>query len=270
MLPDMIKVGAIIREVAGQEVLPRFQNLSDAEIRQKKPGDIVTIADERAEVALDECLREIIPESHVVGEERAARDPSSMNVLKGSDPVWIIDPVDGTQNFADGNPCFAMIIAFVHSSETLAGWIYEPYRGRMIHAAKGQGAWEGGHRLRIPEGEDLSRLKGSLNKRLRELLCQRQATEGLEIPSEMVRYRCVGAEYADLARGNLDFALYTGTLKPWDHAAGVLIHTEAGGFSAYTNDMRAYTPVLPHKGQALLMAPDRENWKLLRNLTSSS
>ena len=107
----MIEVGAIIREVAGQEVLPRFQNLNDVEIREKELGEIVTIADERAEAALDERLREIIPGSHVVGEEAAARDPSSMNVLEGSDPVWIIDPVDGTQNFADGNPCFAMIIA---------------------------------------------------------------------------------------------------------------------------------------------------------------
>ena len=266
----MIEVGAIIREVAGQEVLPRFQNLNDVEIREKELGEIVTIADERAEAALDERLREIIPGSHVVGEEAAARDPSSMNVLEGSDPVWIIDPVDGTKNFADGNPCFAMIIALVRSSETLAGWIYEPHRERMIHAAKGQGTWEGGYRLRIPKGEDLSSLKGSLNKRLRELLYQRQATEGLEIPSEMVRYRCVGAEYADLARGTLNFARYMGTLKPWDHAAGVLIHTEAGGFNAYTNDMRAYKAVSPHKGRALLMAPDRENWKLLRKLTSSS
>jgi fructose-1,6-bisphosphatase/inositol monophosphatase family enzyme len=61
-----------------------------------------------------------------------------------------------------------------------------------------------------------------------------------------------------------------GSLKPWDHAAGVLIHAEAGGFNAYTDSMEAYMPVPPHRGRALLMAPDRQNWKLLRELTSLS
>ena len=270
MLPNMTKVDAIMREVAAREVLPRFQNLSHAEIREKNPGDIVTIADEKAEAALDERLREEIPGSRAIGEEMAARDPSSMNALEGPDPVWIIDPVDGTQNYADGNPCFAMIIALVHNSETLAGWIYEPHRGHMVYAAKGQGAWEDGCQLRITDGDDLSELKGSLNKRLREILYQRQATEDLKIPSKMTRYRCVGAEYADLARGKLDFARYMGSLKPWDHAAGALIHAEAGGFNAYTDSMEAYMPVPPHKGRALLMAPDRQNWKLLHELTSLS
>ena len=85
----------------------------------------------------------------------------------------------------------------------------------------------------------------------------------------MTRYACVGAEYADLARGKLDFAHYMGNLKPWDHAAGVLIHQEAGGFSAYVDTISPYVPTPPHRGQTIIMAPRKEAWFQLRDLTTT-
>jgi fructose-1,6-bisphosphatase/inositol monophosphatase family enzyme len=82
------------------------------------------------------------------------------------------------------------------------------------------------------------------------------------MPARIVRYGCVGREYMDLAGGALDFALYT-RLKPWDHAAGVLIHQEAGGFSRITDDGTSYQPAPGIQQTTLLLAPDQAAWQAL-------
>ena len=79
-----------------------------------------------------------------------SRDISILDALSTTDPLWIVDPIDGTQNFADGKPCFAMIIAYVHKGQTLAGWIHEPYTDALVWAAR-QGAYEKGTRLKVRE-----------------------------------------------------------------------------------------------------------------------
>ena len=78
-----------------------------------------------------------------------------------------------------------------------------------------------------------------------------------------MRYGCTGREYIDLGRGTLDFARYQ-RLKPWDHAAGVLIHGEAGGFSALVEDERPYRPAPPIMDDTVLLAPDEASWRALR------
>jgi fructose-1,6-bisphosphatase/inositol monophosphatase family enzyme len=80
----------------------------------------------------------------------------------------------------------------------------------------------------------------------------------------MIRYRCVGREYTDLALGELHFAEY-GMLKPWDHAAGILIHTEAGGYSSYTKDQTPYRPC-PTTRKHLLAAANQTEWRVLKEL----
>ena len=81
-------------------------------------------------------------------------------------------------------------------------------------------------------------------------------------PSRALRYGCLGMEYVDLTRGALHFAEYGG-LKPWDHAAGLLMHAEAGGFAAMAADEAAYRPLLEQRIR-LLVAPDRQSWRELR------
>ena len=256
-----------MREVASEEVLPRFRNLSEDDISEKSNGELVTVADERAEAALETGLGALVPGSVVIGEELTARDPAVLDAMDNHDgPMWIVDPVDGTQNFADGKICFAMIVAYVRDGITRAGWILEPYSDQMVTAELGQGAWEGDMALQVSNTPEIGQFRGSLNKRLRKRLRELRGTSSATIFAKMTRYACVGAEYADLARGNLDFAHYTGTLKPWDHAAGVLIHTEAGGFSAYVDTIAPYVPAPPHRGRAIIMAPREEAWYQLRDL----
>ncbi len=268
MIPDPEQVGRLIRDVARSEVLPRFRNLASHEISEKAPGDIVTVADEQAERALSERLTKLLPGAGVIGEEQAAKNPDSFQVLDEDRPVWIVDPVDGTQNFADGKSCFAMIVALVIGGETRAGWIYEPVDDRLVWATKDHGAWESGHRLSLPEPPPLTAFRGSVAKRIRERLISGRKDGGPDIPAEMTRYRCVGAEYADLARGALQFARYGGRLKPWDHAAGALIHHEAGGYNALIETGDAYVAGRPTKDLTFLLAPHRDSWYELRDLLS--
>jgi fructose-1,6-bisphosphatase/inositol monophosphatase family enzyme len=268
MKPDPMAVCEIIRTVAEREILPRFQRLAAHEVSEKEQGDIVTIADERAELALEEALCALLPQAAVVGEEAASREPQSMDVLSDDQPIWVIDPVDGTQNYADGKPCFAVIVALAQGGETWGGWIHEPIKNTTVWAWKGEGAFEGTERLAHKRPSALGDFRGSLSRRYRERIERERWRSELRgtLPQEIVRYRCVGAEYADLARSALQFARYGGRLKPWDHAAGVLIHAECGGFHAMIETGEPYRPGPTLKDHTLLLAPDRESWDHLYEL----
>jgi len=107
-------------------------------------------------------------------------------------------------------------------------------------------------------------MTASLGRRRREGLvhCTNISTHAK--PKNFVRYRCLGVEYLDLAVGAIDFGEY-GNLKPWDHAAGLLIHSKTGGYAAYTDIDQPYEPA-PPVGRRLLAAPDHESWREIRTL----
>jgi len=266
MTPDSEAVIAIIREVAAAEIMPRFGNLGADDVGHKRsPADLVTTADLEAERRLSAALTRLSPGSAVIGEEAAEHDPTVFAALAGASPVWLIDPVDGTHNFAHDKPCFAVIVAYCLGGETVAGWIHDPIADATVWAAKGRGAWiedAGGTRpIRAAAPRDLERMTGSLGWRMaRRIKAHREA--GLTMPKRIVRYGCVGREYMDLGSGALDFALYT-RLKPWDHAAGALIHQEAGGFSQITDDLTHYRPAPGIQEMTLLLAPDEAAWHAL-------
>src|SRR4051794_36156749 len=102
MMPDPEAVAALLRRAATEIILPRFRNLEKADIREKGPGDLVTIADTETEQMLAPLLRRLSPGSVVVGEEAVSGDAAILNRLKSVDGVWLIDPIDGTFNFAHG------------------------------------------------------------------------------------------------------------------------------------------------------------------------
>ena len=109
---DVDRITKIIKETADEEVLPRFQKLNEGEVSEKAHGEVVTIADTETERVLTERLAAALPGSHVVGEEAVSEDPRVMDLLEGPEPVWIIDPIDGTSNFAGGKPVFAVMVAW--------------------------------------------------------------------------------------------------------------------------------------------------------------
>ncbi|MEQ9558690.1 MAG: inositol monophosphatase [Rhodospirillales bacterium] len=266
---DPDRVAAILRAAAETEILPRFRAMESHEISEKNPGDLVTVADRAAEVFLTEHLQALIPGALIVGEEAHEDSPQALGQLADADWAWIIDPLDGTHNFAHGTPRFAVIVALARRGETAMGWIYDPNGGHLATVEKGGGGAIDGAPLRLDAACPVAEMTGSLGHKFADRLRARAGAPGAAAPPKaFLRYRCVGLEYMDLARGVLDFARYAGKLMPWDHAAGVLLHAEAGGHAAMTGDERGYAPGAGRPGDALLLAPDGEAWRALNDLMS--
>jgi len=205
-------------------------------------------------------LTELLPGSLAIGEEGVSADRATLDLLAGERPVWIIDPVDGTNNFANSVPCFAVIVCLVQRGQTLAGWIHDPLANSTVYGERGAGAWEDGQRLTVRPAGPLAAMTGSLKRSVRRQLADRLAQGESGLPTIVKRYRCVGREYMDLARGQLDFVAYGGTLKPWDHAAGVLIYGEAGGHAAMTATGAGYQLIPPSASGDILLAPTPALW----------
>jgi fructose-1,6-bisphosphatase/inositol monophosphatase family enzyme len=263
---DPERVADLIREAVRAEIMPRFAKLAAHEVREKSLGELVTVADEATEAWLDPQLAGLLPGSVVLGEEAAAADPALIaRLVQGDDPVWMIDPVDGTSNFAAGKPTFAVMVALARHGELLAGWIYEPVPDVMAMAEHGAGATVNGARARVatvPQEERALRgpvIAGTFGSpELAERMRSRR--ERVDAVKSM---RCAGAEYIRLATGEYHFAVFT-RLMPWDHAPGVIIHREAGGYSAH-DDGAPYIPGDLGAG-ALMLAPDRETWRRLHRI----
>lgn len=260
---DVDRVSDLIREVARTEIMPYFHDLANAGVRQKTgPMDLVTLADEAGERALTPLLLDLLPGSTVVGEEAVSNDDSLLERLHGSAPVWVIDPVDGTLNFANGRPLFAVIVALVRDGQTLAGWIHDPNDGRMATAVKGRGALLDGRTVRVAPATPLPEMIGAASVRFCDAATGARIEEGLRGLGTMVSLSSAAQEYLRLLEGRSHYALYH-RLMPWDHAAGVLMHGEAGGHAALS-DGRPYGPSVATGGASLLMAPDEASWHALR------
>ena len=169
MTPDTGTVTKLIRTVVAEEVVPRFEKLAHGDVREKAPGDYVTIADIETERRLTEELTRLLPGSVVIGEEAAAADPAILGLLAEDAPVWVIDPVDGTWNFSEGRRHFATMVALVRAEQIEAAWIHDPLGGDTAVAEAGAGAWIGDRRLTVAEptaaGRAARRAPGRLFRR---------------------------------------------------------------------------------------------------------
>ena len=260
-MPDTGRVAGILAEAAAEEVMPRFRNLASGDVHEKSPGELVTAADEAMERRLAPALRALIPGSMVVGEEGAAADPAVLSLLEGDEPVWLVDPLDGTANFAAGLPGFGVMVCLVVRAEPVAAGIHDPMSKGTLMAEAGSGAWLDGVRIRLkPAVRDP--LTASISTRffpagLREAWEAASSTFENRGPS-----RCAARTYLELATGELDVAMYY-RLLPWDHAPGVLIHREAGGFATRLNG-QPYSPLV-HSG-GVFAGPDEEVWRRIAPL----
>lgn len=227
------KVAEFIRDVAADKIIPRFQKLQAHEINTKSgPTDLVTVADIEAEIALTEILLDYLPGSLVVGEEAVSKGAIGIDTLRSHDgPIWIIDPVDGTSNFAAGTPLFGCMVALVKGGETIAGWIYDIPNGRMGIAEKGAGVTLDGNPIRFSgqyDGRALSDLDGFVARKFLPKVIKPIIDEKLEAIRSFKTYACAAMDYLALLREERAFSMYT-RIKPWDHLPGSLMIAEAGG-----------------------------------------
>ena len=244
-MPDsgiLAQVSDLIREVAAAELLPRFGNLARSDVREKRPGDLVTVADVAAEQRLTAGLARILPGVPVVGEEAVEADPGLLELIgRPGERCWIVDPLDGTANFAAGKATFAVIVALISDRRTVGGWILDVPNGRLAIAKAGQGVTLDGRPLAGGlSGGGRSGFVGYRIRKAFERQLPAQQREGLGPVSTL---RCAGIEYLEILSGRAAFSVYRRT-KPWDHAAGALMLAEAGG-GALRFDGGEYGPAQP-------------------------
>ncbi len=239
-------VAAAIREACEKAILPHYRSLSPDQIMDKGGNDPVTIADRESEALLSERLAALLPEAAIVGEEAVHADPALLNRL-GDALCWIIDPIDGTRNYAAGKPPFGVLIALAQAGETIAGWLYDPLKDRLCHASRGDGAFIGDERI-VARGSGASLPIAAIS-----LVFAEDEERARLIADVAPHYRlvdipyCAEEQYPRLALGENDVSFFSRTL-PWDHAAGALWLNEAGGKVARL-DGREYRPdQWPEKG----------------------
>ncbi|NCT89629.1 inositol monophosphatase [Cellulomonas sp. APG4] len=228
--PAVDDVTALVERVAHQVVAPRFRALAAGDVSEKGPGDLVTVVDTEAERALAAGLAELAPGVPVVGEEAASLDARVLDALDAP-RTWVVDPIDGTRAFVEGEPDYAVMVALVEHGSAVAGWICLPEPGETYVAERGAGAWVSGRRLQPAAAHEP--LVGGvatsyLPPAVRAHLDARAPALGPRITTSERLW--AGKAYADLAAGRRDVCLWWRT-QPWDHAAGAVLVRESGGVS---------------------------------------
>ena len=257
------QVSDLIRNVAATVILPRFRRLAEHDVQAKAPGDLVTVADQEAERALTRGLTALLPGSVVVGEEAVAADPGIQARVGHQGAVWIVDPVDGTNNFAAGKTPFAVMVALLRGGEPVVSWIYDVVGDRMTLAEAGSGAYIDGVRVKTrTDDPGAAALHGVVaHKYLPADLREQAAAHAHRLGGVSAGHHCAGYEYPAVATDEQQFALFWRIL-PWDHVPGVLILREAGGVALHL-DGGDYLPTDSERG--LLIAPNADVWETVRS-----
>lgn len=206
---------------AGGVLMEHLGQLKD--VRYKSRRDPVSEADRASEALIASIIKDAFPGHGFMSEEGAAWE---------GDGLWIVDPLDGTVNFAHGYPCFCVSIAFRRGEETLVGVVHDPVRDETYTATNGGGAFMGGSKLNVSATPSLERsllvtgFPYDIEKDADRIMGQFKA---MSLAAQGVRRDGAAAlDLCYLASGKFD-GYWELRLKPWDTAAGALILAEAGG-----------------------------------------
>lgn len=254
------QVATLMRSVATDIIVPRFRTLAAHEIADKGAGEIVTSADHDSEAALRDGLARFDPGTRIVGEEACEAEPGLLDDI-GSGRVWLIDPLDGTANFAAGREPFGMMIALVEDGVPIAGWMLDPVSGRLCAAVRGEGATIDNAPVRV-QPQDRPLPVASLGTQFMDV--ERRTAVHAAVETAFVLEaipRCAAESYPRLVLGRNDVALFQRIL-PWDHAPGALFLTEAGGVATHW-DGAPYRVGSPSTG--ILLANSGKAYDRLRN-----
>lgn len=263
---DIIRLADILRDASRSETLTRFRRLDSDQVRIKTEAiDLVTEADEAAERQIKAAVAAAWPEALFVGEESVAADPALLDRFDQSDFAIVVDPVDGTANFAAGLPLYATMASVISKGETVAGIIYDPMGDDWVLAEKGGGAWQRrpdgtAKRLQVATAPSLDQMVGYSSIAFLPATTKPTVLANFAKVRVVANYRVAGHEYRTFAAGHAHFICYN-KLMPWDHLVGTLISQEAGGYVARFDG----SPYLPsHRTGGLIVATDKDNWNLLR------
>ncbi|MDP2732796.1 MAG: inositol monophosphatase family protein [Hoeflea sp.] len=265
---EMDWLAALLLDAGAAEIMPRFRNLGEGDVQQKtSASDLVTEADINAERMITAALLARFPDALVIGEEAVAANPALLEDWSRTDKLaFVVDPIDGTFNFASGVASFGVMLAVVEAGETIAGIIHDPVGQDWIMAQKGSGAIlrrldgrESALRVAEPAGS-IGRMIGSASWQYMPEPERSIVARNVAQCLGNVGYRCAAQEYRLLAGGHIHFALYN-KLMPWDHLAGALITQEAGGY-VRRFDGSVYRP--EHLDGGLLATTDLDSWNMVR------
>lgn len=222
---ELLEAGMAAAE-AGAAVLERYFRSGNLEVRTKALNDFVTQADHESEAVLVAEILRRFPDHRILAEE------GSLNSAASGDYEWVIDPLDGTTNFLQGLPVWAVSVACRKGDEVLAGVVLDPSGKNVFTAVRGGGAFWNGHRMRVSDRPSLTgaflatgypfRAKGALDAYL-------GLFRGIFSEARAIR-RCGAAalDLAYVAAGVYD-GFFEFRLSPWDIAAGALLVEQAGG-----------------------------------------
>lgn len=220
------RVLEVVRKVAADEIMPRYLKVAH---ERKSDGSLFTEADLAAQDALSRLLPPIHP-GPIVGEEMT-QEQQVERWMDGEEGLWCVDPIDGTSNFVNGLPYFALSVALMRKGRSVLGVVYDPVADEAFYAETGRGAFLNGERL--PIKVQVPQLRNAMAqvdfKRL-----PRKLGEALATHPPYSSQRNFGAstlEWCYVAAGRFDVYLHGGQ-KLWDYAAGSLILVEADGFMA--------------------------------------
>tara|TARA_B100001123_G_C15289712_1_gene1017025 strand:- start:982 stop:1770 length:789 start_codon:yes stop_codon:yes gene_type:complete len=223
---------------ASKTLIRDFGEIENLQVSLKGPGDYVSASDKKVEKILVEELQKARPEYSILSEEIGEinnKDKSSK---------WIIDPIDGTNNFLHGIPHFAISIGLELNKEIVSGIIYDPIKDEMFTAEKGNGAFINNHRIRVSAR---SKLKdciiftsgpkyGSADK---ELSMKEYNKFSAEVITPIRKLGSGALDMAYVAAGRCD-GFWSRNLNYWDIAAGIILVKEAGGFVTDFNGENQY------------------------------
>ncbi len=224
---DILKqLEVIVKQHAAEHIMTRYNRVS---YRLKKDGSLVTDADAAMQQAMISSLEKHWPDYAILGEEMSEADQQAQ-LGCGAAGLWILDPLDGTSNFASGIPVFCVSITLVIKSEVVLGLIYDPVRDEVFSAIKGKGASLNNRALvSVSERKHLDQCIAQID--FKRLTPEMRVCLSREHPCASQRNFGSGAlDWCWLAAGRSQVYIHGGQ-KLWDYAAGQLILGEAGGIA---------------------------------------
>jgi myo-inositol-1(or 4)-monophosphatase len=244
-----------VRTVAAEEILPRYRSVSAT---RKDDGSLVTEADFAAQDALVRRLRALEPVG-VIAEEMPSHE--QLAVFGRGGRFWCIDPLDGTKNFSDGIPFFAVSVALMEGSRPLFGTVYDPIADEAFYAVRGGGAWLNHRLLEVPPaGPPLARAVAEVSLR-RDTAVLRGALKRHPPYARRLTSGSSALSWCHLAAARTDVLLHSGQ-KMGDYAAGALVLEEARGhLSALEHDDYWEAPVWTRSVIAARTRPLLEEWR---------